>query len=110
MPLRASIPLLLLAACAAPRATQPPKPAPVLEPELYSSEQLEPRPPKGPTLQACADLDPKTCSGGVQRVCAESRAGDRIDYGDPCIACEDPEIVAWWPEACESLAQRQAEP
>lgn len=114
MPVPASFMLLLFAACATPRAAprpaEAPAPAPVLEPEVYSSQQFDPEPPQGPTLQACADLDTRTCSGGVQPICAESRTGDRIDYDDPCNACEDPEIVAWWPESCESLAKRKEEP
>ena len=105
-PLRASITLLLLSACA-PRT---PAPAPVLQPQEYSSGQLEPRPLEAPTLQACADLDTQRCSGGVQPVCAESKTGGRTDYEDPCIACEDPEVVAWWPETCESLDERKEEP
>lgn len=82
----------------------------MLRPQEYSSEQLEPHPLESPTLQACADLDTDRCSGGVQPVCAESQAGARTDYEDPCIACEDPEVVAWWPDSCESLAKQKEEP
>jgi len=101
--------LLLSSACAGSRAPAP-APEPVLEPQEYSSEQIEPHPLETPSLQACADLDTDRCTGGVQPVCAELRTGDRTDYEDPCIACQDPEVVAWWPEGCESLDKRQEEP
>jgi hypothetical protein len=108
---RAFVAALLLGSCAAPRSARAPSPTPVLQPEVYSSEQFEPHPPRqAPVLQACADLDARMCLGGPQPICAVSRAGDRIAYADPCIACNDPEIVAWWPETCESLAKRQEEP
>ena len=56
-----------------------------------------------PPFVGCERPTGRTCERDVVPVCAATRDDTRRQFPSACLACDDPQVVGYWPVPCSEL-------
>lgn len=81
----------------------PQLPPPVAVEQPAGPSEYEWAPPPVPPFVGCERPTDRTCVEDVTPVCAADRDDEREAYASACIACQDPQVVGYWPVPCDRV-------